>query len=400
MIPAAAQTDLRLDDPGSDVPATTRALKGADENFIMFRQYRFRDYKYSLLLWVLMLSILGIMVIGSAQRSSQGRQIFGLILGLTVMIIVSLVDYTWLLGFSWIMYVGGAGLLLAVLLIGEKVNGATRWIRIGIQFQPSDLIKILLILFFADYFARNEDKINTFRVIVFSLALLGVPLFLVYKEPDLSTTIVTALTYCGIIFAAGLSFRVIAAILGVTIPLVVAFFSLILRPGQTLLKDYQLNRIMAWLRPSEYAQEAYQQTNSIIAIGSGQLYGKGLNNNVVSSVKGGNFIAEPQTDFIFAVAGEELGFLGCCLIILLEFLIAVGCLRVAHMAKDTAGRLICCGMASLVMLQSSMNIAVATGLMPNTGITLPFVSYGSTSLISFCFGLGIVLNIGLQSRKY
>ena len=366
----------------------------------MFRQYHLRDFKFSLILWVSALSILGIMIIGSAQRSSQNRQILGLVLGLVVMLIFSMIDYTWLLGFSWVWYTASIILLILVLLIGENVNGATRWIRIGIQFQPSELVKIVLILFFADMFARREDHLNSFQVILTSLLLLGIPLILIYAEPDLSTTIVTALTYCAIIFAAGLSYRIIGGILMVTIPLVVVFFSIILRPGQTLLKDYQLDRIMAWLRPSEYAQEAYQQTNSLIAIGSGQLYGKGLNNNVVSSVKGGNFIAEPQTDFIFAVAGEELGFLGCCLIILLELLIAVGCLRVAHMAKDTAGKLICCGMASLVMLQSFLNIAVATSILPNTGITLPFVSYGVTSLLTFCFGIGIVLNVGLQSRKY
>ena len=202
------------------------------------------------------------------------------------------------------------------------------------------------------------------------------------------------------IFGAMTTLGLILGILMVFIPGVVIFFSVILRPGQTLLKEYQLNRIMAWLRPTEFAQQAYQQQNSIIAIGSGQLYGKGLNNNMVSSVKGGNFIAEPQTDFIFAVAGEELGFLGCCLIILLEFLIALECVRIGRRAKDLAGSLICCGMASLIMLQSFVNISVATGLMPNTGITLPFVSYGVTSLITLCMGIGIVINVGLQSRKY
>ncbi len=365
----------------------------------MFRHYRFRDYKFSLMIWVITLSVLGIMVIGSAQQTSQIRQIMGLMLAVVVMIVFSLIDYTWLLAFSAPIYVGGVILLAAVLVFGENVNGATRWIRIGIQFQPSDLVKILLILFFADFFARAEDRINKVTTIFLSLALLGLPLLLILREPDLSTTIVTGLVFCAIIFAAGLSYRIVGGILMVTVPAVVIFFSLIFREGQTLLKDYQLERIMAWLHPEEHPQEAYQQMNSIIAIGSGQLYGKGLNNNVVSSVKGGNFIAEPQTDFIFAVAGEELGFLGCCLIILLELLIAVGCLRIAFRAKDNAGRLICCGMASLVAFQSFMNIAVTTGLMPNTGITLPFVSYGVTSLISFCFGIGVVLNVGLQSGQ-
>ncbi len=366
----------------------------------MFRQYKLRDYRFSLIILVSALSALGIMIIGSAQRSSQNRQLYGLILGIGVMIFVSFIDYSWMLSFAWLMYFVGAGLLVAVLIFGENVNNATRWIRIGIQFQPSDLVKIILILFFASYFSEREDQLNTFRTIIISLILLGIPLFLIYKEPDLSTAIVTAMSFCAIIFAAGLSFKIILGILMVFIPGVVIFFSVILRPGQTLLKEYQLNRIMAWLRPTEFAQQAYQQQNSIIAIGSGQLYGKGLNNNMVSSVKGGNFIAEPQTDFIFAVAGEELGFLGCCLIILLEFLIALECVRIGRRAKDLAGSLICCGMASLIMLQSFVNISVATGLMPNTGITLPFVSYGVTSLITLCMGIGIVINVGLQSRKY
>ncbi len=366
----------------------------------MFRQYRIRDYKFTLILWVVILSVIGIMVIGSAQHSSQIRQTYGFVLGLILMLVLSVTDYTWLLNFSWIFYLSGNLLLIAVLLFGENINGATRWIRIGIQFQPSDLMKIILILFFSGFFSKNEDKLNTFRFIMISLALLAVPLFLVYKEPDLSTTIVTALTFCAIIFIAGLSFKIIGGILLVSVPIAVIFFSLILQPGQTLLSEYQFKRIMAWLKPAQYADSAYQQRNSIIAIGSGQLYGKGLNNNMVSSVKGGNFIAEPQTDFIFAVAGEELGFLGSCLIVLLELLIVIECIRIGRKARDLAGRCICCGMASLIMMQSFMNIAVATGLMPNTGITLPFFSYGVTSLITFCMGIGIVINVGLQNRKY
>ena len=367
---------------------------------IMFRQYHFKDYHFTLILWVTLLSILGILVIGSAQSSSQQRQIIGLILGVAVMLFLSLIDYQWLLRFSWFYYLGGIGLLAAVLLIGENVNGATRWIRIGIQFQPSDLMKLIMIMFFASFFSHFQDQLNTWKIILFSVLLIAVPLLLIVKEPDLSTTIVTALTFCAIIFTAGLSFKVIGAILLITVPMVIIFMSLIMNPNQTIIPSYQLLRILAWLRPNEYPDQAYQQQNSIIAIGSGQLYGKGLNNNMVSSVKGGNFIAEPQTDFIFAVAGEELGFLGCCVIIILELLIAIECIRIGRRARDMAGTLFCCGLGALIMFQSMLNICVATGLLPNTGIPLPFVSYGSTSLITFCAGIGIALNIGLQSKKY
>ena len=137
-----------------------------------------------------------------------------------------------------------------------------------------------------------------------------------------------------------------------------------------------------------------------MAIGSGQLVGKGLNNSVSTSMNNSNFIIEPQTDFIFAVAGEELGFLGCALIIILLLLIVLECVMIGMKAKDTAGKLICCGMASLVAFQSFVNICVATGLMPNTGVPLPFVSYGLTSLVSLFMGMGFVLNVGLQPKKY
>ena len=140
----------------------------------MIRQYRIQDYSFRLILWVVILSVLGIMVIGSAQASSQRRQIVGLALGIIVMIVISFIDYTWLLKFSFIYYLAGVVLLGAVLLIGENVNGATRWIRIGIQFQPSDLMKIIIIMFFSAFFARFDDRLNTLKIILSSVALIGV----------------------------------------------------------------------------------------------------------------------------------------------------------------------------------------------------------------------------------
>ena len=137
-----------------------------------------------------------------------------------------------------------------------------------------------------------------------------------------------------------------------------------------------------------------------MAIGSGQLTGKGLNNNTTTSVKNGNFILEPQTDFIFAIVGEELGFVGCCLIIALLLLIIIDCILIGTHAQDTAGKVICCGVGSLIGIQTFINVAVATQIFPNTGIPLPFVSYGLTSLVSLYLGIGLVLNIGLQPKKY
>lgn len=366
----------------------------------MLRQYKLSNYRFRIILWVSALSIFGIMIIGSANQSYQIRQLIGLILGVGLMFFLSLVDYTWILNFYWLIYLFGTVLLALVLLIGKNVNGATRWINIGFQFQPSDIVKIMLILFFAKFFDVREDKVNKIKTIFFSMLLIGIQLLLILREPDLSTTIVLALVFCAMIFMAGLSYKIVLGILIVFVPIAILMMSILMQPNQKIIEGYQMKRIYAWLRPDEYPQDAYQQQNSMKAIGSGQLYGKGLNNDEVDSVKNGGFIPEPQTDFIFAVAGEECGFIGCCVIILLELLIAFECLLVSRRAKALSGTLICCGMGTLIFFQSFLNISVATGLLPNTGITLPFVSYGLTSLVSFCIGIGIVLNVGLQTKNY
>lgn len=185
------------------------------------------------------------------------------------------------------------------------------------------------------------------------------------------------------------------------VPAAIIFFVMVLQPDQTIINEYQQERILAWLEPEKYAQTtAYQQTNAVMAIGSGQLWGKGLNNTMIS-VKNGNFVSEPETDFIFTVVGEELGFVGACAVVVLLFLITLECLNVARKAKDLAGTCIASGMAALIGFQSFVNMAVATGIFPNTGVPLPFVSYGLTSLVSLYIGMGIVLNVRLQCiRKY
>ncbi|MDY3919395.1 MAG: FtsW/RodA/SpoVE family cell cycle protein [Candidatus Limivivens sp.] len=367
----------------------------------MLRQYKLKDYKFSLVFLVIALSVIGILIIGSAQSSVQNKQILGLVLGLVLMVIVSLIDYTWLISFYWLEYFFGIAILLAVELVGHTAGGATRWIDLGFfQFQPSDVEKIILVLFYAKLFSKYEEKLSTFKMILFFLITLGIPVFLIYRQPNLSTSILILLLFCAMIFAAGLSYKIIGGIIAVCVPVAVIFFGTMLQQGQSFFLAYQMQRILAWLHPEDYPDLARQQQNSIIAIGSGQLYGKGLDNNAVSSVKNGNFIAEAQTDFIFAVAGEELGFLGCCIIIILELLVALECVRIGQNARELSGTLIGCGMGALIFIQCFINICVATGLMPNTGLPLPFVSYGLTSLVSFFIGIGIVLNVGLQVRKY
>ncbi len=367
----------------------------------MLKLYKLKDYNFRLVLWLVAISILGVLLVGSAEPSLQSKQLMGVILGSSLMIVLSLIDYSWILNFYWIIYFVNLALLLAVRLFGDDAGGATRWIEIaGIRFQPTELTKILIVLFFAKYFMQHEDNINKWHTLLRSVILLAVPLVFVYIQPDLKNTITIALLFCVLIFIAGLSYKVILAIVAVVIPLLVVFFVIVIQPDQTLIEDYQRDRIMFFIDSDneEYRDGNTQQNNSITAIGSGMLTGKGLNNNEVSSANKGNFVSQIHTDFIFAVAGEELGFVGCCSIIILLLLINLECILMANKAKDLAGKVICCGMATIVSLQSFINICVATGLMPNTGTPLPFLSYGLTSLVSLYIGMGIALNVGLQSK--
>ena len=367
----------------------------------MFKQYKLRNFKFILVMYVAALNIIGILLIGSAKESVQGKQIFGMVMGLAVMLVVSLIDYNFILRFSWAIYGFMTGILMLVMIAGKNAGGAQRWFEIGgFRFQPSELAKILIILFFASYFMRREEKLNTPKVLFSSFLLAAIPLVLILKQPDLSTTIVTALIFASLLFVAGLSYKIVTGVLAVGIPSFIIMFTLLIQDKIPFIEAYQVTRIMAWLYPDDYPADAYQQQNSIMAIGSGQLWGKGLNNTEATSVINGNFIPEPQPDFIFAVAGEELGFIGTVVIIILLLFITIECILIARKAKDTAGRLICCGFAALIGFQSLINISVASGLLPNTGLPLPFVSYGLTSLLSLYIGVGLVLNVGLQPKKY
>ncbi|MFG6331197.1 MAG: rod shape-determining protein RodA [Lachnospiraceae bacterium] len=367
----------------------------------MFRQYQLRDFRLRLVVFVYAITILGILIIGSARAESQSQQVIGMALGTAAMLFFALVDYHYMLNFYWLIYGLNLVFLLAVRFGGTIVNGARRWLDLGFfRFQPSELTKLLLILFFARFFSRYREWINNWKVLLASGVLLAVPLYLVVEQPDLSTTITILFIFCVLIYIGGLSYKIIGAVLAFLIPSAIIFINLIMQEGQKILDEYQFERIMAWLNPAEYADDAYQQQNSIIAIGSGQLYGKGLYNNDISSVKNGNFIAEPQTDFIFAVTGEELGFIGCAAVIILLALIVMECLWIARNAREQEGTIICCGFGGLIAFQSLVNICVATGLLPNTGLPLPFVSYGLTSLVMLYMGTGIVLNVGLQPKKY
>lgn len=369
----------------------------------MLLDYNFRNYNYRLFLYVLLLNITGVLIIRSASNqdiSMVVKQIVGILAGLTAVIILSLVDYHKVVSFAPLIYGASLAFLLAVLVFGVSRGVARRWLVLPVigQIQPSEFVKIGLIVFFAWYLSKYQERVNQFRILFFAGLLFLAAFGLIFLQPNLSTSLVTMVIFLCMLFAAGLSYRWILGALAVVVPCGALFIYLLQYNMVPFLQDYQVRRIMAFIDPANYAEANLQQNNSIMAIGSGMLQGKGLNNNTLASVKNGNFLSEEQTDFIFAVIGEELGFIGCMAVIFLIALTVYECLIMAAQAKDLMGSLLCVGLASLLAFQSFANIAVATGILPNTGLPLPFISYGVSSLLSVYLGVGVVMNVGLQRK--
>ena len=373
----------------------------------MFTRFHLKDYNFKLLIYVIAIMVIGVLAVNSADSDYTTKQAVGVAAGIIIMIFMSVLDYHFVCRFYYAIYIVNIVLLLAVLLFGVNVNNATRWINIGgdngIQIQPSELSKIMLIVFVAALLGKFKDKnkINSFRCILEFAGFVGVSLLLIAAEPDLSTTICLFMVLVVMFYISGLSYKLIGIVLLILVPIAGSFLWYIQLPGdKILLKTYQINRILSFVYPSKYGDDMSQQNNSIMAIGSGQLTGKGFNSSTIATVKDAKFISEQQTDFIFSVIGEEVGFIGSVIIIAIILLIVLQCIRIARKSRDMRGMLIASGMGTLIAFQSFINIGVATGVLPNTGIPLPFVSYGLSSLLSISIGMGLVLNISLQKSEF
>lgn len=362
----------------------------------MARYVRFRDFDWVLLTFVLIICALGIVEIYSATRNTkfddadlQVKQIYWILAGVVIMFLVSLVNYQVLLDNVHWMYGASVLSLVAVMVFGRKYLGAKRWISMpgGWHFQPSEWVKLILILTMAKYFAEYHDREMPFREVVKAGAIVAIPMLMVLKQPDLGTS----LTYLPIavmaLFLGGMKIKhvaVIAVIAGVLMPVV----------WMKVLKPYQKDRLVSFVEPEADAKGAgYQVIQSLVAVGSGGLWGKGT---AKGSQTQGQFLPVTHTDFIFAAWSEEHGFVGAAAALLLYFLVLMRLIHNAQTAPDRAGTFVVMGVVAVLTFHILVNVGMVVGFMPVTGIPLPLMSYGGSSILFMFLALGIVMNVRMR----
>lgn len=360
----------------------------------MRRFLSYRDFDWTLLGFVLALSVISVLEIYSATIHTKfvnfdQKQVLWLAGGFAIMFILSLIDYHILLDIAVWAYGICLVSLVAVLAIGTKVLGARRWIHLpgGIHFQPSEWVKLILIVVLARYFSNRGGRELTWSDIFKPMAIVGIPMLLVLKQPDLGT----ALTYAPVLliglFLGGISFRQAAILfLAAALAIVPAWYK--------VLKPYQKQRLTSFMQPdSDPRGNGYQIRQSLIAVGSGGIWGQGATHGTQTQ---GDFLPIPYTDFIFAAFCEEHGLVGAIFVLLLYFLLLMRLMQNAQTAADLPGTLIITGIVAVLIFQIAVNVGMVIGLMPVTGIPLPLMSYGGSSVLFTFLALGIVMNIRMS----
>ena len=369
------------------------------------KKYDFKDFSFSLLAAVLLLCFIGVYCLFKSEGFAMARrQLIGIFIGLVVIVIGALIDYHLICKFAILYYIVGVIILVMVRFTSfgnDHTTGAYRWLSVGtIEIQPSELVKIILIVVLAVLFTKVQNKLNKWITFFLSGIIMMVPTSLILIQTDLSSSMVCMFIFVIMIFMAGLSLKIIGITLAVSIPLGAGLFWYVLQPGQKLLTKVQQGRILSFLNPEKYALTGqYQQINSVNAIAAGKVLGKTLVGDG-SDFRLYNKVYVNESDFIFSVISEELGFLGCVLVIVLFAFIVFKCVLIARRTADFTGKMIAIGVSAMLAFQSFVNIGVATALLPNTGLPLPFLSYGLSSLLSNFLAIAMVLNVGLQKAKH
>ena len=343
--------------------------------------------------------IMSLVIIGSATHvntPSEERYWFVQRQGISIVIDIALAaflmnfDYKILQRYGNHFYVFNLILLILVMLVGQTALGAQRWIALGpISIQPSEFSKLIMIIALAAMLEKRGGKINTITDLAPVAAYVGVPFLLVLKQPDLGTSLVFLAIFFGMVFVAGVRLRLLLGIFGAGLAAMPVLWH--------FLKDYQKMRIMVFMDPNvDPLGAGYHIIQSKIAIGSGMLFGKGLFGGTQSQL---NFLPENHTDFIFSVVGEELGFVGCAILLLLYLVVLWRGICIAQDASDMFGRLLAVGITSMIAFHVLINVGMTMGIMPVTGIPLPLMSYGVSSLTTNIMAIAILLNIQLRRQK-
>jgi rod shape determining protein RodA len=367
------------------------------------RSIRLRDFDPLLLLAALGLVALGVTLIYSGTLTRFGeptasdlshpvsRQALFAFIGLGLAIALTLFNYRALGAVSAVLYLASLASLVYVLVAGDETYGSRRWIEIGgTQIQPSEIAKLVVIIAIAKYIADHQESLGNLRVFLTSLALAAIPAVLVFLEPDLGSAVIFAAIWLGMVVVAGARWRHIGglfAIFLIAIPFV--FLGLV--------SDYQRERLELWMEPEADAQGAGLPTlQAEISIGSGGLFGKGITEGSQTQL---DFLRTETTDYIFSVLGEEMGFVGALILFGLFVVLLWRALRVAEISADLFGRLLATGFVVFVLVQTFINVGVNVRLLPVTGIPLPFISQGGSSLITLFIGIGILQSILIRHRR-
>jgi rod shape determining protein RodA len=308
-----------------------------------------------------------------------------------VFILATAFDYKWLKTLSWPTYALQLGLLLFTLAVGDGIGNSARWVSLGpFTFQFSELAKILMIIVLADYLARNHNKLDSLRTILGACLLVGPPLFLVMIQPDLGTSMVFAAILAGMLWMSGASLKWLGLLTGAVLAFVPFAWNY-------LLLDYQKERLTSFLNPKpDITGSGYQLYQSQIAVGSGGWFGRGLTNGTQAQ---GDFLPVQTTDFVFSVLAEELGFIGAMVMFVLFTLLLWRVIVAAWRCRDPFGTLFASGLASMILFQLVINVGMVMGIMPITGIPLPFVTHGGASLVSLAIGLGVLQSINIRQTR-
>ncbi len=358
-----------------------------------------RRFDWLLLAAVVLLIAFGVAMIFSATRNEGNPaverswldQAITAVVGLSILLLVSVFDYTLLRGLAIPLYVTIVAALALVLVIGVERQGARRWFDLGgFDVQPGELAKLVLTIVLARLIADRQGRSDYARTILLSGLVVFPCVLLILLQPNLSTALTIAFLWLVLIFVGGVERRHVVFMLLAGVAIVILVTQL---PS---FRTYQLSRIELLLGLVDEPGANYQSEQALIALGNGGLWGQGYLQGPQTQLR---FFPVRHTDFIFSVIGEELGFVGSMVFIVLLAFVILRALRVAMIARDTFGRLLCAGIAATLFLQTYINLGMQVGLMPVTGVTLPFVSYGRSSLISLMVAVGIVESVAMRYKK-